>query len=40
MFGGTCLHRLARAANGIQIAWKRVDLVNCDAPHEGLVVPF
>ena len=40
MFGGTCLHRLVRGTNGIQIAWKRVDLVNCDAPHEGLVVPF
>ena len=40
IFGGTCLHRLVRAGNGIQIAWKRVDLVNCDAPHEGLVVPF
>jgi benzoate/toluate 1,2-dioxygenase beta subunit len=40
IFGGTCLHRLVRVSNGIQIAWKRVDLVNCDAPHEGLVVPF
>ena len=40
IFGGTCLHRLVRAASSIQIAWKRVDLVNCDAPHEGLAVPF
>jgi 3-phenylpropionate/cinnamic acid dioxygenase small subunit len=40
IFGGTCFHRLVRGGNGIQIAWKRVDLVNCDAPHEGLVVPF
>jgi 3-phenylpropionate/cinnamic acid dioxygenase small subunit len=40
VFAGTCFHRLLRGANGIQIAWKRVDLVNCDAPHEGLVVPF
>jgi len=40
IFAGTCLHRLVRGANGIRIAWKRVDLVNCDAPHEGLVVPF
>jgi ethylbenzene dioxygenase subunit beta len=40
MFGGTCYHHLLHGANGIQIAWKRVDLVNCDAPHEGLVVPF
>jgi 3-phenylpropionate/cinnamic acid dioxygenase small subunit len=40
IFGGTCLHHLVRRGNGIQIAWKRVDLVNCDAPLEGLVVPF
>ena len=40
LFGGTCFHRLVRGDHGIQIAWKRVDLVNCDAPHEGLVVPF
>jgi 3-phenylpropionate/cinnamic acid dioxygenase small subunit len=40
IFGGTCFHRLVRGSNGIQIAWKRVDLVNCDAPLEGLVVPF
>src|SRR5712691_1608594 len=40
IFGGTCLHRLVRGENGIRIAWKRVDLVNCDAPHEGLAVPF
>ena len=40
IFGGTCLHRLVRGDGGIRIAWKRVDLVNCDAPHEGLAVPF
>jgi 3-phenylpropionate/cinnamic acid dioxygenase small subunit len=40
VFGGTSLHRLVRTEAGIRIAWKRVDLVNCDAPHEGLVVPF
>src|SRR5262245_60778661 len=40
IFGGTCFHRLVRGSDGIQIAWKRVDLVNCDAPLEGLVVPF
>jgi ethylbenzene dioxygenase subunit beta len=40
IFAGTSLHRLVRAGDGIQIAWKRVDLVNCDAPLEGLVVPF
>jgi 3-phenylpropionate/cinnamic acid dioxygenase small subunit len=40
VFGGTAFHRLVRGDGGIRIAWKRVDLVNCDAPHEGLVVPF
>jgi 3-phenylpropionate/cinnamic acid dioxygenase small subunit len=40
IFAGTSFHRLVRGGNGIQIAWKRVDLVNCDAPLEGLVVPF
>jgi 3-phenylpropionate/cinnamic acid dioxygenase small subunit len=40
LFGGTCLHRLVRTGDGIRIAWKRVDLVNCDGPNEGLVVPF
>ena len=40
LFAGTCFHRLVRAGSGIQIAWKRVDLVNCDGPHEGLLVPF
>lgn len=40
IFGGTSTHRLTRDGNGIRIASKRVDLVNCDAPHEGLVVPF
>ena len=41
LFGATCFHGLVlRDGNGIEIAWKRVDLVNCDAPHEGLLVPF
>ena len=40
IFAGTCFHRLRKGENGIQIAWKRVDLVNCDGAHEGLVVPF
>src|SRR5207248_11537462 len=30
LFGGTCLHRLVRRGDEIRIAWKRVDLVNCD----------
>ena len=40
IFAGTALHRLVQADGGIRIAWKRVDLVDCDAPHDGLVVPF
>jgi 3-phenylpropionate/cinnamic acid dioxygenase small subunit len=40
LFAGTALHRLVLADGGIRIAWKRVDLVDCDAPHDGLVVPF
>jgi benzoate/toluate 1,2-dioxygenase beta subunit len=41
IFGGTCFHRLVRVpGEGLRIAWKRVDLINCDAAHEGLLVPF
>ena len=40
LFAGTCFHRLVQQDGGIRIAWKRVDLVNCDAPLDGLVVPF
>jgi len=40
LFAGTCRHRLRRAGDGLKIAWKRVDLVNCDSVLEGLVVPF
>jgi 3-phenylpropionate/cinnamic acid dioxygenase small subunit len=40
IFGGTFLHQLIEGNKGTQIAWKRVDLLNSDAPHEGLVVPF
>lgn len=40
LFAGTALHRLTKRGDGIAIAWKRVDLVNCDAPLDGLVVPF
>jgi hypothetical protein len=29
-----------RAGSGIMIAWKRVDLVNCDAPLDGITIPF
>jgi len=40
LFAGTCFHELVRTQEGLQIASKRVDLVNCDAALDGLVVPF
>jgi 3-phenylpropionate/cinnamic acid dioxygenase small subunit len=40
LFAGTTFHRLVQADGGIRIASKRVDLVNCDAPLDGIVVPF
>ena len=40
IFGGTVLHRLVQADGRIMIAWKRVDLVNCDAPLDGITIPF
>jgi len=40
LFGGTAFHRLVRIDGALRIAWKRVNLVNCDAPLEGIAVPF
>jgi 3-phenylpropionate/cinnamic acid dioxygenase small subunit len=40
LFGGTALHRLVQIDGRIMIAWKRVDLVNCDAPLDGITIPF
>jgi len=40
LFGGTYFHRLIRQGDELRIRLKRVDLVNCDAPLDGLVVPF
>jgi 3-phenylpropionate/cinnamic acid dioxygenase small subunit len=40
LFGGTALHGLVRTGGGIMIAWKRVDLVNCDAPLDGITMLF
>jgi 3-phenylpropionate/cinnamic acid dioxygenase small subunit len=40
LFGGTCFHRLIVDGRAIRIASKQVNLVNCDAPLDGLVVPF
>ena len=40
LFAGTYQHRLTTDESGLRIAFKRVDLVNCDMPHDGLVIPF
>jgi len=40
LFAGTCHHELTRTEAGVRIASKRVDLVNCDAALDGLVVPL
>jgi 3-phenylpropionate/cinnamic acid dioxygenase small subunit len=40
LFGGTCFHRLLRHDGALRIQQKRIDLVNCDAPLDGIVVPF
>ena len=40
LFAGTAFHRLVQADGAILIASKRVNLLNCDAPLDGIVVPF
>ena len=40
LFGCTAVHRLMMTDGAIRIAWKRVDLVNCDAPLDGITQPF
>lgn len=40
LFAGTYLHQLVGEGDNMRIAMKRIDLVNCDAPLDGLVVPF
>ncbi len=40
LFAGTAFHRLVQLGGAVRIAWKRVDLVNCDAPMDGLTQPF
>ena len=40
LFAGTYLHRLVVQDGAIRIAAKRVNLVNCDAEMDGLVIPF
>ena len=40
LFAGTAWHRLVQLEGAIRIAWNRVDLVNCDAPLDGITQPF
>jgi len=40
LFAGTAWHRLLQADGAIRIAWKRVELINCDAPLDGITQPF
>jgi 3-phenylpropionate/cinnamic acid dioxygenase small subunit len=40
LFGGTYFHHLVIRDGAVRITMKRADLVNCDAPMEGLVIPF
>ena len=40
LFAGTYEHRLVGESAAMRIAFKKVMLVNCDAPLDGLVVPF
>jgi 3-phenylpropionate/cinnamic acid dioxygenase small subunit len=40
LFGGTAHHRLVQLDGNLRIAWKRVDLLNCDAPLDGILVPL
>jgi len=40
LFGGTMVHGLVHNSGRIFINWKRVYLVNCDAPLDGITVPF
>lgn len=39
-FAGRVLHRLRRTVQGLRIVLKRVDLIDSEAPHRALAVPF
>ncbi|PPR11925.1 MAG: Biphenyl 2,3-dioxygenase subunit beta [Alphaproteobacteria bacterium MarineAlpha11_Bin1] len=39
-YGGRCRHLLRPKDDDFLIAWKRVDLINCDGVFEPLAVPF
>ncbi len=36
MLGGQYTHRLRRTEDGLRIALKRIDLIDCDAVHDAL----
>lgn len=40
MFAGEYVHTLRRKGDGFEIVQKRVNLLNCDAPMGGIVIPF
>ena len=40
VFAGTYFHQLVLQEGAIRIAAKRINLVNCDAALDGLVIPF
>ena len=40
VFGGEARHRLRRTDEGLRIAFKRVDIVDCEATHAFMSVPF
>ena len=37
-FAGTCWHGLRKDGTGLRIAWKRIDIINCDAELDGIVI--
>ena len=39
-YAARCRHQLRRSDAGFAIAWKRVDLINCDGVFTALAVPF
>jgi 3-phenylpropionate/cinnamic acid dioxygenase small subunit len=38
LYAATCWHRIVRQGETLRFAWKRVDLVNCDAELDGLAI--
>jgi benzoate/toluate 1,2-dioxygenase beta subunit len=40
MYSARCCHELRRTDGGLRIIAKRVDLLDCDAPHRAISIPF